>query len=193
MKETQKLLFDVNMELGNYTEAEKNLNSLTDVSDFDYLIRISKWNDHLGDLKTAITFMEKAKDIAIANDNKSLKIWTFSNLGDLNGHDGNIKTSYDYYLKTLAIEPNNSYALKGIAWIVFSFERNAKEANRIIDIVSKRHQTPDFYLLKAQITEFEGNETLKNENVSAYFAMLKAINYGAMYNKYNTLIYADDI
>jgi tetratricopeptide (TPR) repeat protein len=192
MKETQKLLFDVNMELGNYTEAEKNLNSLTDVSDFDYLIRISKWNDHLGDLKTAITFMEKAKDIAIANDNKSLKIWTFSNLGDLNGHDGNIKTSYDYYLKTLAIEPNNSYALKGIAWIVFSFERNAKEANRIIDIVSKRHQTPDFYLLKAQIAEFEGNETLKNENVSAYFAMLKAINYGAMYNKYNTLIYADD-
>ena len=51
-------------------------------------------------------------------------IWTFSNLGDLNGHAGNIKTSYDYYLKTLAVDPNNSYALKGIAWIAFSHEKN---------------------------------------------------------------------
>lgn len=192
MKETQKLLFDVQMELGNYTAAEKNLNSLTDSSDFDYLIRISKWNDHLGDLNTAISFMEKAKDIAIVNDSKSLKIWTYSNLGDLNGHAGNIKTSYDYYLKTLAIEPNNSYALKGIAWIVFSYERNTKEATRIIDIISKKHNTPDFYLLKAQIAEYEGNESLKRKNVNDYFAMLSSINYGAMYNKYNTLLYAED-
>ena len=192
MKETQKLLFDVNMELGNYVEAEKNLNYLTDMKDFDYLIRISKWNDHIGDLKTAITFMEKAKEVAILNDNKGLKIWTFSNLGDLNGHAGNLKESYDYYLKTLAVEPNNSYALKGIAWIAFSYEKNTEEANRIIDNISKRHRTPDFYLLKAQIAEYDKNEVEKNKNMNAYFNMLTTINYGAMYNKYNTLIYADD-
>lgn len=192
MKETQKLLFDVNMELGNYTDAEKNLKYLNDSSDFDYLIRVSKWNDHLGDLKTAITFMEKAKDIAITYDNKSLKIWTFSNLGDLNGHAGNIQTSYDYYLKTLAVEPNNSYALKGIAWIAFSHEKDTKEANRIIDNISKRHHTPDFYLLKAQIAEYENDFLSKKTNLNDYFNMLNTINYGAMYNKYNTLIYADD-
>ena len=192
MKETQKLLFDVNMELGNYTEAEKNLKSLTNKTDFDYLIRVSKWNDHLGDLKTAIAFMEKAKEVAVINDNKSLKIWTFSNLGDMNGHDGNIQKSYDYYLKALAIEPNNSYALKGIAWIAFSHEKNTKEANRIIDNISKRHHTPDFYLFKAQIAEYENNQASKDENLTAYFNMLNTINYGAMYNKYNTLIYADD-
>lgn len=192
MKETQKLLFDVNMELGNYTESEKNLKYLTNKTDFDYLIRVSKWNDHLGDLKTAITFMEKARDIAVVNDNKSLKIWTFSNLGDLNGHAGNIRTSYDYYLKTLEVEPNNSYALKGIAWIVFSHEKDTKEATRIIDNISKRHHTPYFYLLKAQIAEYENNQSLKSKNLSEYFNMLNTINYGAMYNKYNTLIYADD-
>ena len=98
MKETQKLLFDVNMELGNYTLAEKNLKYLNDSKDFDYLIRVAKWNDHLGDLKTAISLMEKAKDIAISNDNKSLKIWTYSNLGDFNGHAGDIQKSYVYYL-----------------------------------------------------------------------------------------------
>ena len=192
MKETQKLLFDANMELGNYTEAQKNLSALTDTKDFDYLIRISKWNDHLGDLKTAISFMEKAKDVAIINDNKALEIWTFSNLGDLNGHAGNIKKSYDYYLKTLAIEPNNSYALKGIAWIAFSHEKNTTEAKRIIDVVSKKHNSPDFYLLKAKIAEYEKNTVEENQNLISYFKMLTSNNYGAMYNKYNTLIYAED-
>ncbi|TRX27761.1 hypothetical protein FNW25_05740 [Flavobacterium franklandianum] len=192
MKETQKLLFDINMELGSYSQAEQNLKAINDSSDFDYLIRISKWNDHLGDLKTAISLMEKAKDIAILNENKHLQVWTFSNLGDLNGHAGNIKKSYDYYLKTLELEPNNSYALKGIAWITFSHERNTVEAKRIIDNISKRHHTPDFYLLKAQIAEFENNTTAKNENLTAYFQMLNSINYGVMYNKYNALIYADD-
>ena len=191
-KETQKLLFDVNMELGNYTEAEKNLEQFYDAHDFDYLIRISKWNDHLGDIETTIALMEKAREVAENNNNKALKIWAFSNLGDLNGHAGNIKKSYDYYLKTLAIEPNNSYALKGIAWIAFSHEKNTDEAKRIIDILSKTHNTPDFYLLKAQIAEYEKDSSSKLQNLTSYFKMLTDNNYGAMYNKYNTLIYAED-
>ena len=92
----------------------------------------------------------------------------------------------------MELDPNNSYALKGIAWIAFSYERNTHEAKRIIDNISKRHHTPDFYLLKAQIAEFENNSTAKNKNLNEYFTMLNTINYGAMYNKYNTLIYADD-
>jgi hypothetical protein len=192
MKETQKLLFDINMELGNYTQAEQNLHFLKNLSDFDYCIRISKWNDHLGDLKTAILFMEKAKDIAILNENKHLQVWTFSNLGDLNGHAGNIDKSYEYYLKTLNLEPNNAYALRGIAWIAFSHERNTIEAKRIIDTILKKHQTPDLFLFKAKIAKYENNSFVENENILAYFQMLKSINYGAMYNKYNALIYADD-
>lgn len=192
IKETRKLLFDVNMELGNYAEAEKNLNDIKDFRDFDYLIRISKWSDHKGDLKTAISFMEKAKVIVEDNDNKDLKIWTYSNLGDLNGHNGNIKASYDYYLNTLAIEPNHSYALKGIAWIAFSYEKNTEEAKRIIDKISKKHDTPDFYLLKSKIADFENNPAEKSKNLEKYFKMLNNTKYGAMYNKYNNLIYADD-
>jgi tetratricopeptide (TPR) repeat protein len=191
-KETQKLLFDVQMEVGNYPEALKNLNAIRNLNDYDYLIRLAKWNDHKGDLKTAITFMEKARDIAIEDDNKVLKIWSYSNLGDFYGHAGRIQESYDSYLKTLEIDPNYSYALKGIAWIVFSHERNTTEANRIITAIAKTHDTPDFYLLKSQIAQFSGNKSEETANKNAYFAMLKKYNYGAMYNKYNVLIYADD-
>ncbi|CAN1512987.1 NrfG FOG, TPR repeat [Flavobacteriaceae bacterium] len=191
-KETQKLLFDVQMEVGNYEEAVKNLDAIKDMNDFDYLIRLAKWNDHKGDLATAITFMEKARDIAIKDDNKALKIWSYSNLGDFYGHAGRIQESYDSYLKTLEIDPNYSYALKGIAWITFSYERNTTEAKRIIASISKTHNTPDFYLLKSQIAQFEGNKSEELVNRNAYFSMLKKYNYGAMYNKYNVLIYADD-
>ena len=191
-KETQKLLFDVQMELGNYPEAVKNLNAIRDMNSFDYLIRLAKWNDHKGDLNTAITFMEKARDIAEKEDNKGLKIWSYSNLGDFYGHAGRIQESYDSFLKTLALDPNYSYALKGIAWIVFSKERNINEANRIVDAIALTHNTPDFYLLKSQIAQFKGDKSNEIKNRNAYFSMMEKNNYGAMYNKYNVLIYADD-
>ncbi len=192
MKETQKLLFDVQMELGNYADAEKNLKAIQDYKDFDFLIRIAKWNDHLGDLPTAISFMEKAAKQAEKNESKGLKIWAYSNLGDMYGHAGQIENSYALYLKTLKLENNNSYALKGIAWIVFSHEKNTTEANRIIDLISKKHNSPDFYLLKSEIAEYENKNELKSENMNAYFNMLLQNKYGAMYNKYNALIYADN-
>lgn len=192
LSESQKILFDIQMELGNFSEALKNLNALKDMKDYDYLIRLAKWNDHIGDLETAITFMEKARYIAIKTDDKNLEIWSFSNLGDFYGHAGRVQESYDSYIKTLEIDPNNSYALKGIAWIAFSYERNTKEATRIINAITKTHNTPDFFLLKSQIAQFEGNKKEADLNENAYFSMLKSNNYGAMYNKYNTLIYADE-
>lgn len=190
-KETQKLLFDVQMELGNYEGALENLNALKDFNDYDYLIRIAKWNDHIGDLPAAIKFMEKARTIAEKEGNKTLRIWSYSNLGDFYGHAGRITDSYKSYLQTLQLDPNYSYALKGIAWIVFSHERNTNEAKRIIAAIEKRHNTPDFYLLKAQIAQYEGDSVEEDKNTIAYLTMLKSQNYGAMYNKYNVLLFAD--
>ncbi|NRT17037.1 tetratricopeptide (TPR) repeat protein [Flavobacterium sp. 28A] len=190
-KETQKLLFDVQMELGDFDSALTNLDALKDMKEYDYLIRLAKWNDHKGDLNTAIGFMEKARDIAEKEDNKTLKIWSYSNLGDFYGHAGRVQESYDCYLKTLKIDPNYSYALKGIAWIVFSHERNTTEAKRIVEAIEVTHNTPDFFLMKSQIDQFAGNKEDAIANEKAYFKMLTDHNYGAMYNKYNVLIYAD--
>lgn len=191
-KETQKLLFDVQLQLGNYTEAEKNLNAIKDMHGFDYLIRLAKWNEHKGDLETAITFMEKARDIAEKEDNKELKIRTYSDLGDFYGHAGRLGESYDSFLQALALDAHYSYALKGIAWIVFSKERNTKEATRIIDAIIATHPTPDFYVLKSQIAQFEKNKSEEMKNKNAYFSILKQNDFGAMYNKYTVLIYAED-
>lgn len=75
--------------------------------------------------------------------------------------------------------------------ISFSHERNTNEAKRIIAAIEKRHNTPDFYLLKAQIAQYEGDSVEVDKNTIAYLTMLKSQNYGAMYNKYNVLLFAD--
>lgn len=191
LMDTEKLAFDVQMELGNYSEAEKHLKAIQDSKSFDYLIRLAKWNDHLGNLPEALNVMEKAIIIAEKEENKTLQVWAYSNIGDMYGHAGKLEQSYQYYLKTLALDASNTYALKGIAWIVFSAEKNTFEANRIVEKIAKRHDSPDFYLLKAAIAQYEKDANSQMQHWISYLKKIENPNYGAMYNKYNVLIFAE--
>ena len=189
--ETLGLMFDVNMELGNYDVAQKYLDSLKNMNDFEYLIRLSKWNDHKGDLATTIRFMEKAKEKAEDSKNKGLRLWAYTNLADYYGHAGRIEDSYRHYLKALALDPGNAYAKKGIAWIVFSHEKKADEAMRILDSVTKNYKAPDYYLLKAEIADFMGDDLKSLSNFETYFKLVRNPDYGDMYNAYNVSLYLD--
>lgn len=191
VEESQKLLFDIHMELGNYDKAQHYLDSIKNMSDFDYLIRLAKWNDHKGDLETAIRFMEKAKDKAESSKNSTLMLWSYTNLADYYGHAGRIKDSYEHYLKSLRLDPQNAYAKKGIAWIVFSFEKNPKEALRILDAVTKNYMSPDYYLLKAEIAEYMGNRAEMANNLGNYAIAVENPDYGSMYNVYNVGMYLE--
>ncbi|MEX0362094.1 MAG: tetratricopeptide repeat protein, partial [Allomuricauda sp.] len=193
LNESQSLLFDVHMELGNYKTAHKYLDSIKNMSDFGYLIRVAKWNDHRGDLDTTITFMQKAMQKAASAKNKPLLIWTYSNLADYYGHAGRIEDSYKYYLKTLELDPDNAYAKKGIAWIVFSHEKNGEEALRILDAVNKYHISPDYYLLKAEIAQFMNDTYAVSRNFDSYYKMIQNESYGDMYNAHNIEFYIEQM
>jgi predicted Zn-dependent protease len=188
---TKKMLFDVYLELGNDTEAQKYLNDLKNFSDFDYLIRLSKWNDHKSNLEGAITYMEKAMAIAETSNLEHLKIWSYTNLADFYGHNGEVEKAYNLYLKTLELDPNNAYAKKGIAWIVFSYEKNTVEAERIISTILKDYKAPDYYLFQAEIAEFNNDETKKEQALSKYFQAVKNEAYGDMYNVYSAKLLAE--
>ncbi len=188
---TQGLLFDVHMELGNYGQAGAYLDSITNFSDFGYVIRLAKWNDHLGDLNQTIRLMEKAMAKAENSKNKDLMLWCYTNIADYYGHAGRIKESYDHYLKSLAIDPQNAYAKKGIAWIVFSYERNPEEALRILDSIINNYKAPDYYLLKSEIAEYQGDSWASLINLDQYLKMVQDRSYGDMYNAYNISVYLD--
>lgn len=183
--ETESLLFDVHMELGNYELAEQYLDSIKNMSNFGYMIRLAKWNDYKGNLDTTIKFMEKAKAKAELFKNKELMLWSYTNLADYYGHAGRIKESYEQYLKALAIDENNAYAKRGIAWIVFSHDRNPKEALRILDLITQTSKVPDYFLLKAEIANYMGDESTQKRYLDQYFMLVKNPDYGDMYNVYN--------
>lgn len=189
---THKMLFDVHMELGDYDKAEAYLEKIEDRTDFDFLIRYAKWSDHEGDLSTAITYMEKAAEKAETSNIKSLMQWSYTNMADFYGHNGEIRKSYDHFLKALEIDPNDSYAKKGIAWIVYSHERNPQEALRILNSITKQHKAPDYYLLKAEIAEFMKDELAKKQNLESYLAAVANEDYGVMYNSFNAVLYAEE-
>jgi len=188
---TRKMLFDVHLELGNYELAHTYLLTFKSFSDFDYLIRLSKWSDHKGNLDAAIKYMEKALIIAEASNLPHLKQWSYTNLADFYGHAGEIQKSYKHYLKALELDPNDAYAKKGIAWIVYSYEKNPIEALRILDAVTETYFAPDYFLLKAEIAEFMNNEILAKEQQLLYENAQQNKAYGDMYNKYNVLLYTD--
>ncbi|SFR31309.1 Anaphase-promoting complex, cyclosome, subunit 3 [Robiginitalea myxolifaciens] len=181
-KENRALLFDVHMELGNYDEAKRNLDSIQNMSDFGYLIRNAKWNDYRGDLDTTIRFMEKALARAESSGKRSLQLWSYTNLADYYGHAGRIQDSYEFYLKALEIDPQNAYAKKGIAWILFSYERKPQEAMRILDAIDQGYQSPDLWLLRAEIAEFMGNIPESKDYMFKFHKAADHPAYGVMYN-----------
>ena len=181
------------MELGNKEEAKAYLVSIEDFYDFDYLIRVSKWSDHDGDLSKAILYLKKASEKAESANNKALMQWSYTNLADYYGHDGQIQESYNHYLKALKLNPNDAYAKKGIAWIVYSYERNPTEALRILDSILKTHNAPDYFLLKSEIAEYMGDIELKDSFLKSYLAAIDDVAYGDMYNKYKATLYAEEL
>ncbi len=189
---TQHLLFDVYMELGNYTKADSIKKLFADPEDFNYIIRAAKWNDYKGKLDMTIMFMEKAKEKAEASKNRGQLLWVYSNIADYYGHDGRIQDSYEHYLKTLEIDSSNAYAKKGIAWIAYSKDNNSKEATRILDSVLTGHVSPDYYLLKAEIAEFENDKKAKKTAIDSFWKLANNSAYGNMYNTYKIEMFAED-
>lgn len=185
--ETEKMRFDIAMEIGQYDIADKSLQNLQSQNDFDYLIRCAKWLDHKGNLNTAISLMENAKALATTEKDTSQLIWLYTNLADFYGHNNNIAKSYDYYKTALKLNPYDAYALKGIAWIAYSNDHNYDLAEKIITKLNARIQKPEYQLLLAEIEETKNNTAASKVHTDAYFNMLKDKKYGEMYNKYSIL------
>ena len=184
------ILVDLNLELGDHAGANYYLSKFENRNSFAYLIRQAKVKDHQGKLDSAIYLMDKALDRI--KDDKSLFVWTKSNLADMYGHAGRVKEAYQSYLEVLKKEPNYDYALKGIAWIAFSNDHNAAEAKRIIQSIINKKSTPDLHLLLAEIASFEKNEAEKAKELALFAAEARKLKYLGMYNKYLCTLEAQD-
>jgi len=192
--QTVLMEFDVAMELGNRYRARKALNSLVDKTSFEYLIREAKYKDHVeGDLNAAITLMEKACDKIKDNPSPALLLWTKTNLGDFYGHANRYKESYQCYLDALAKDPHYYHALKGIAWLAFSHDKDVNNARKIVAYLQQRHPVPDYELLLSQMAAWEQDSITYKQHMDNFISTTHNELYGGMYNKYLFHIEADEL
>ena len=192
-KETAFMLFDINMELGAYDKAKGFLDTVKNRVDFDYLIRQSKWMDYKGKLKAAIKYLEKATAIAESSKLRGRISWSYTNLGDYYGHAGRLEESYSMYLKALSLNPNETYPLKKIAWIAFSNDKNTMATRRILEVLKSRNATPDLYLMEMEVADFEHDNKSKEIALNNYLGLVSQDSYGYMYDKYNVILYSEEL
>lgn len=189
---TELLLFDVHLELENITKAKHYLTQITNFNSFESVLRISKWNFYNKNIPKAILFLEKAAKLAQHEENNTALALAYKNLADYYGWVGNIATSYNYYLKTLSLRPHDVSAKRGIAWILYSYEKDADGALKLLNAITISSQIPENHLLKAEIAEYKGDLNLKNKELKLYNSTVSNTLYGNMYNRHNTLLFAKD-
>lgn len=184
--------YDSEMELGNYEMAESILIRNKRMDSFDYLVRLSKFKDHEGNLDSAIVYMEQAYQL-VKHEESSRSIWAEANLGDMYGHAGRIEESYLKYLSVLDQDPDYHYALKGIAWIAYSADKNFSEAERIMNFIATETEMPDAKLQLAELARSKGNEKEAAALIEQFLAEASQKKYKGMYNKYLISIYSEEL
>ena len=182
--------FESSLEKGRLSLAAHSLQSISDYTDFNFLVRKSRFEDIRGNLDEAIALMEQALD-RVRHSGKPLFCWTLSNLGDLYGHAGKIEKSYRAYMEVLKKDSTHAHSLKGIARIAFSHDRNPVEARRILAFLYGRVQSPDLLLDLADVEEWKGNRKATDEYRQKFIQEVTNSAYGGMYNKYLILLYAE--
>jgi len=136
--------------------------------------------------------MEQAFE-KVKHDRKDLYCWTLSNLGDMYGHAGRVADSYNAYLEVLRKDSCYIYALKGIAWIVYSHDQNAEEAKRIYEYLLSQTIMPEIYLALSEIAGWEGNNEKKMQYIEKFIRQVEIPAYGDMYNKYLIQLYTEEV
>ena len=186
--------FDIAMELGNRYRARKALNSLADKSAFEYLIREAKYKDHVeGKQDEAIKLMEQAYVKIKDNPSPALYLWIKSNLGDFYGHANRYHESYACYLDVLKKDPHYYHALKGIAWLAFSHDKDVANAQKIVAYLQQRHPVPDYELLLSQMAAFKQDSAAEHTHIEKFMTTTHNTLYGGMYNKYLFTIAANEL
>ena len=186
------MLADVMLERGNLLEAELLLRDIASRSHFDYLIREVKLHDQADELDEAVRCMEKAADLAKASGDAAVINWSLSNLADMYGHQGKVKKSYGTYLEALHYNPADLHALKGIAWIAFSQDKNTGEARRILNFLQSIHPVPDYDLLLAEIAAYEQDKSTEEKYKKQFIAEASKAQYGNMYKSYLCQLKSDE-
>lgn len=179
--------FDVDYELGRYTQAKMELNSIRSPEDFGYWYRRSKL-DHLnGQLDSAIEDMNMA--VRLTGVNVYLRDVALANAGDLSLHAGDLRQAADDYRECVRLNCADFHSLLGLGWIALVHDRNDSLAERIFRFCGSKNSLPDPLFKLAQVADFRRDTAGQRQWADSFARRATDIRYGGMYNKYLIQLY----
>ena len=181
------LSFDVNFELGRYTDASFYLRQLKKGKDYSYYFRRSKF-DHLnGTIDSAISGMLKAAELAKSNN--VLKGIALSNAGDLYIHAGDLVKAGEFYKECVRLNSVDFHSIMGLGWIALIHDKNDTLAENLFKFVQTKNKLPDPLFKLYQMAQGRGDKVLEKNYASLFVSKATDTIYGKMYNKYLIEIY----
>ncbi len=180
--ESLTVSFDVDFELGRYSNAALYVKQLQPEADYGYYFRRSKL-DHLnGNMDSAIQAMLKAAELAESSE--YLKCVALSNAADLYIHAGELQKAGDLYKQCIRMNSADYHSITGLGWIALVHDKNDSLAEQIFQFVHTKSKLPDPLFKLYQMAQGRGDSVLEAKYASEFAARATDTIYGNMYNKY---------
>lgn len=179
--------FDVDFELGRYSNAALYVKQLQPYADYSYYFRRSKLDHLQGNMDSAIHAMLMAA--GKAESSVYLKHVALANAADLYIHAGELQQAYNLYKTCIAANSADLHSITGLGWIALVHDKNDSLAQQLFDFVSSKTQLPDPVFKLYQVAQ-QRSDTAATLRYAQQFADRAADSvYGNMYNKYLIELY----
>jgi len=179
--------FDVDFEMGRYTNAAIYIKQLQPYKDYGYYFRKSKL-DHLnGNMDSSIKAMLKAA--ALAESSVYLKTVALSNAADLYIHNNELEKANDLYMRCIRMNAADFHSITGLGWIALVHDKNDSLARQLFEFVHSQNKLPDPLFKLYQMAQQKKDRALESRYANDFASQATNALYGNMYNKYLIEIY----
>lgn len=179
--------FDVDFELGRYSNAALELKLMKPAADYGYYFRQSKMEHFNGAIDSAIQSMLKAAALSEGVD--YLRQVALSNAADLCIHAGELQQANALYEECIRISSADFHSIMGLGWIALVHDKNDSLAERLFLLALAHTKLPDPLFKLAQMAEAQGDSALELSYARRFEALVTDTVYGNMYNKYLIELY----
>ncbi len=179
--------FDVDFELGRYSNAALYVKQLQPYADYGYYFRRSKLDHLQGKMDSAVQAMLMAA--GKAESSAYLKNVALANAADLYIHAGKLQQAYGLYKACIALNSADLHSITGIGWIALVHDKNNSLAQQLFEFVHSKSLLPDPLFKLYQVAEQRGDSAATFRYAQLFAAQATDSIYGNMYNKYLIEIY----
>jgi hypothetical protein len=174
--------FDVDFELGRYSNAALELRQMKAANDYGYFFRRARLDHFNGLVDSSLQDMLHAAELAA--DYPSLRQAALSNAADLYLHTGNMQEAADLYTQCIRLNGADFHSIMGLGWIALVYDKNDSLAERLFHFVQQKTPLPDPLLRLSQAAEASNDSTTQKQAALQFETQATRPQYGNMYHKY---------